>query len=232
MTNLKTISLVLPVRNEARLIREQLQRLQCYRAKGHEVIVIDGGSVDATVEQTKGLVDRCEVSAAGRSNQMNHGASEAKGDILLFLHADTELPINADECICNGLAAQDSRWGWFDIKLSKPQLAFRVVAAMMNLRARLTSVSTGDQALFVERELFQEVGGFPPLALMEDIAISKVLRRRGSPARPVGLVTTSSRRWEEDGLISTILLMWRLRFLYFIGVKPQKLREMYYPNHD
>ena len=232
MTDLKTISLVLPVRNEARLIREQLQRLQCYRAKGHEVIVIDGGSVDATVEQTKGLVDRCEVSAAGRSNQMNHGASEAKGDILLFLHADTELPINADERICNALTAQDSRWGWFDIKLSKPQLAFRVVATMMNLRARLTSVSTGDQALFVERELFQEVGGFPPLALMEDIAISKVLRRRGSPARPVGLVTTSSRRWEENGLISTILLMWRLRFLYFIGVKPQKLREIYYPSHD
>jgi len=232
MTNLKTISLVLPVRNEARLIREQLQRLQCYRAKGHEVIVIDGGSVDATVEQTKGLVDRCEASAVGRSNQMNHGASEAKGDILLFLHADTKLPINADECICTALTAQDSRWGWFDIKLSKPQLAFRVVATMMNLRARLTSVSTGDQALFVERGLFQEVGGFPPLALMEDIAISKVLRRRGSPARPVGLVTTSSRRWEENGLISTILLMWRLRFLYFIGVKPQKLREMYYPSHD
>ena len=232
MTDLKTISLVLPVRNEARLIREQLQRLQCYRAKGHEIIVIDGGSVDATIEQTRGLVDMCEVSAAGRSNQMNHGASEAKGDILLFLHADTELPINADECICTALTAQDSRWGWFDIKLSKPQLAFRVVATMMNLRARLTSVSTGDQALFVERELFQEVGGFPPLALMEDIAISKVLRRRGSPARPVGLVTTSSRRWEEYGLISTVLLMWRLRFLYFIGVKPQKLREMYYPSHD
>ena len=232
MTDLKTISLVLPVCNEARLIREQLQRLQCYRARGHEVIVIDGGSVDATVEQTKGLVDRCEVSAVGRSNQMNHGALEAKGDILLFLHADTKLPINADECICTALRAQDSRWGWFDIKLSKPQLAFRVVATMMNLRARLTSVSTGDQALFVERGMFQEVGGFPPLALMEDIAISKVLRRRGSPARPVGLVTTSSRRWEENGLISTILLMWRLRFLYFIGVKPQKLREMYYPSHD
>ena len=232
MTDLKTISVVLPVRNEARLIREQLQRLQCYRAKGHEVIVIDGGSVDATVEQTKGLVDRCEVSAAGRSNQMNHGASQAKGDILLFLHADTELPINADECISNALSGQDSRWGWFDVTLSKPRLTYQVVALMMNLRARLTSVSTGDQALFVERELFQEVGGFAPLALMEDIAISKVLRRRGSPARPAGLVTTSSRRWEENGLISTVLLMWRLRFLYFMGVKPQTLAEMYYPSHD
>ena len=232
MTDLKTISVVLPVRNEAGLIREQLQRLQCYRAKGHEVIVIDGGSADATVEQTKGLVDRCEVSAARRSNQMNQGAAQAKGDILLFLHADTELPINADECICNALTAQGSRWGWFDVKLSKPRLAYQVVASMMNWRARFTSVSTGDQALFVERELFQEIGGFPPLALMEDIAISKMLRRRGRPASPAGLVTTSSRRWEENGLISTILLMWRLRFLYFIGVKPQRLREMYYPSHD
>jgi rSAM/selenodomain-associated transferase 2 len=229
---LKTISLVLPVRNEAGLIREQLQRLQCYRAKGHEVIVIDGGSRDATVEQTAGLVDSCEVSAAGRSKQMNHGASGAKGDILLFLHADTELPANADERICEALSAQDICWGWFDVTLSKPRFAFRVVASMMNLRARLTSVATGDQALFVERELFQEIGGFPQLALMEDIAISKLLRRRGRPASPVGLVTTSSRRWEENGLISTILLMWRLRLLYFLGVKPQRLREMYYPSHD
>lgn len=220
------------MRNEAGLIREQLQRLQGYRANGHEVIVIDGGSSDATVEQTKGLVDSCEISAAGRSNQMNHGAAKAKGDILLFLHADTELPADADECICNALSAQGRRWGWFDVRLSKPSLAFRVVASMMNLRARLTSVSTGDQALFVQRKLFQEVGGFPQLALMEDIAISKMLRRLGRPARPVGLVTTSSRRWEENGLIPTILLMWRLRFLYFIGVKPQRLREMYYPSHD
>lgn len=220
------------MRNEAGLIREQLQRLQCYRAKGHEVIVIDGGSTDATVELTKGLADRCEVGAAGRSNQMNQGASLASGDILLFLHADTELPLEADERICAALAAQGSRWGWFDVKLSNPRPAFRMVASMMNLRARLSSVSTGDQALFVEKALFQEIGGFPQLPLMEDIAISKLLRRQGRPARPAGRVTTSSRRWEEKGLVSTILLMWRLRFLYFIGVKPQRLREMYYPSHD
>jgi len=220
------------VRNEAGLIRAQLQRLQCYRANGHELIVIDGGSEDATVEQTRGLVDSCETSPAGRSQQMNLGAAGAKGDILLFLHADTELPSAADERICEALSAQGRRWGWFDVKLSKPRAAFRVVAAMMNLRSRLTSVATGDQALFVERGLFQELGGFPQLPLMEDIAISKLLRRLGRPARPTGLATTSSRRWEENGLVSTILLMWRLRFLYFIGVKPQRLREMYYPNHD
>lgn len=220
------------MRNEAGLIRELLQRLQCYRANGHELIVIDGGSTDGTVEQTKGLVDRCEVSAAGRSNQMNHGASMAKGAILLFLHADTQLPVEADRRIITALSAQGSRWGWFDVRLSKSRLGFRVVASMMNFRARLTSVATGDQALFVQKELFQEVGGFPQLALMEDIAISKLLRRTGSAARPEGMATTSSRRWEENGLVSTILLMWQLRFLYFIGVAPQRLREMYYPNHD
>jgi len=230
--DLKTISLILPARNEGVIIREQLQRLQCYRAKGHEIIVIDGGSVDATVEQTAGLVDRCEVSAVGRSNQMNHGASGAKGDILLFLHVDTVLPVNADEGICKALSGHNSRWGWFDVKLSKPQLGFRMVASMMNLRARLTSVPTGDQALFVQRELFQEVGGFPQLALMEDIAISKLLRCQERPASPAGLVITSSRRWEENGLISTILLMWKLRFFYFIGMKPQRLRDMYYISND
>lgn len=220
------------MRNEAGLIREQLQRLQCFREKGHELIVIDGGSVDGTVEQTEGLVDSCEISVAGRSNQMNHGASRAKGDILLFLHADTVLPAEADQRIGEALSAQDCRWGWFDVRLSKSSPAFRVVATMMNLRARLTSVATGDQALFVERGLFQEIGGFPQLPLMEDIAISKVLRRSGRPASPAGLATTSSRRWEENGLISTILLMWKLRFLYFVGVEPLRLREMYYPKHD
>ena len=220
------------MRNEAGLIREQLQRLQCYRENGHELIVIDGGSSDGTVAQAEGLVDRIEVGVAGRSKQMNQGAAGAKGDILLFLHADTELPIQADQRICAALSAPGRRWGWFDVKLSKSGPAFRMVASMMNTRARVTSVATGDQALFVERELFREVGGFPQLPLMEDIAISKLLRRRGRPARPVGLATTSSRRWEENGLISTILLMWKLRFLYFIGVEPLRLREMYYPSHD
>lgn len=229
---MKTISFILPVRNEAGLIREQLQHLQCYREDGHELIVIDGGSEDATVEQTSGLVDRCEVSAPGRSNQMNRGASMAKGDVLLFLHADTQLPTKAAQRVFDALASQNSRWGWFDVRLSNPRLAFRVVGSMMSSRARLTSVSTGDQALFVQRELFQHIGGFPQLELMEDVAVSKLLRRQGKPSRPEGLAITSSRRWEENGLISTILLMWKLRFLYFLGVQPLRLREMYYPSHD
>lgn len=229
---MKKISLILPVYNEAELIREQLQRLQCYRAKGHELIVIDGGSLDGTLEQAEGLVDSYGTGPAGRSQQMNQGAALASGDILLFLHVDTVLPVVADECIDEALAAKGRRWGWFDVKLSNAGLAFRLVASMMNLRARLTSVSTGDQALFVEKTLFQEIEGFPQLPLMEDIAISKLLRRQGRPARPKGRVITSSRRWEEKGLVSTILLMWKLRFLYVIGVNPQSLRAMYYPGHD
>ena len=218
--------------NEAELIREQLQRLQCYRAKGHELIVIDGGSLDGTLEQAEGLVDSYGTGPAGRSQQMNQGAALASGDILLFLHVDTVLPVVADECIDEALAAKGRRWGWFDVTLSNAGLAFRLVASMMNLRARLTSVATGDQALFVEKTLFQEIEGFPQLPLMEDIAISKLLRRQGRPAKPKGRVITSSRRWEEKGLVSTILLMWKLRFLYVIGGSPQSLRAMYYPGHD
>lgn len=231
-TNLKTLSLILPVRNEAELIQAQLQRLQCYRASGHEIILVDGGSEDGTVERAQGLVDRCELAAAGRSTQMNLGASVARGDVLLFLHADTELPSTVDERVSDALTSQSCRWGWFDVRLSKPRPAFRLIAWMMNWRSRLTSVATGDQALFVERGLFNDIGGFPALPLMEDIALSKLLRRLGRPARPSGLATTSSRRWEENGLISTVLLMWRLRFLYFIGVEPLRLREIYYPNQD
>jgi len=220
------------VRNEAGLIREHLQRLQYLRASGHEIIVVDGGSTDATVEQTKGLVDSCEIAATGRATQMNQGASQATGDIFLFLHVDTQLPANADARLLAALSSAERQWGWFNAELSNPRFAFRIVAFMMNLRARLTSVSTGDQCLFVERGLFQGIGGFPELELMEDIAICKILRRRSSASRPEGMVVTSSRRWEEQGLVSTILLMWKLRLLYFVGVTPQRLREMYYPHHD
>lgn len=229
---MNTLSLVLPVRDEAALIRVQLDRLQGYRAAGHEIIVVDGGSTDGTAELTEGLVDRCEVGAAGRSLQMNQGAAQARGDVLLFLHADTQLPPNADELIAAALASGEGRWGWFDVRLSNPRLSYRLIAAFMNRRARLTSVCTGDQALFVDRALFQEIGGFPQLPLMEDIAISKRLRAKGRPVRPAGLATASSRRWEEKGLIKTVLLMWWLRLLYFVGVRPQRLLGMYYPRHD
>ena len=236
MSTSKSISIVIPVRNEAGYIAAQLQRLQAYRSRGHELIVIDGGSLDDTVQLTTGLVDSCESGESGRSRQMNQGAASARGDVLLFLHADTELPEGADGLIIEALAEQGSRWGWFDVRLSNSGLPYRMVGGMMNLRSRLTSVCTGDQALFVERALFEELGGFPALELMEDIALSKVLRRAckagARPARPNGVAVTSSRRWEQNGLLATILLMWKLRLLYFFGIKPSNLVRMYYPRHD
>ena len=236
MSTIKSISIVVPVRNEAACIEAQLQRLQAYRSRGHELIVIDGGSIDATVQLTTGLVDSCASGESGRSRQMNQGAASARGDVLLFLHADTELPEDADQLIIEALAAQGSRWGWFDVRLSNSGLPYRMVGGMMNLRSRLTSVCTGDQALFVERTLFEELGGFPALELMEDIALSKLLRRatktEARPARPDGVAVTSSRRWEQNGLLTTILLMWKLRLLYFFGMKPSNLVRMYYPRHD
>lgn len=228
---MKTLSIVIPVRNEAGIIREQLQRLQGLRAAGHELIVVDGGSSDGTVALCQGLADRCEASQAGRSKQMNAGAALSSGEMLLFLHADTELPADAAEQLSNAIETQARRWGWFDTRLSGSRPAFRLVAGLMNLRARLTSVCTGDQALFVERALFQELGGFPDIPLMEDIALSKSLRATGRPAKPSVTVTTSSRRWEEKGLLATIGLMWWLRLLYFVGVKPARLLQLYYPQY-
>lgn len=228
----RLISIIVPVRNEVELVARQLERLQSLRAAGHELIVVDGGSCDGTLQRAQGLADRAEEGPAGRSRQMNHGAELASGEVLLFLHIDTELPARADEQLLAALSGQARRWGWFDVRLSGRGIALRVVASMMNLRSRLTAVCTGDQALFVERSLFQAVGGFPDIALMEDIAISKALRRQGRPARPADSAMASSRRWEQQGVIATIVLMWKLRLLYFLGVEPARLALMYYPRHD
>lgn len=222
----------MPVRNEAILISRQLESLQAYRAAGHELIVVDGGSSDDTVKCAQGLADQVESWTAGRSTQMNRGAALAKGNILLFLHADTALPEQVDQSIHTALQKGGCLWGWFDVRLSNRRLRYSLVARMMNLRARLTSVCTGDQALFVQRELFQQIGGFPAIALMEDVAISKILRRHSRPARPDSKAITSSRRWEEKGFLATVFLMWKLRLLFFIGVSPSRLLTTYYPDHD
>lgn len=226
---MKKISFILPVLNEAELVVEQLGLLQAYRQKGHEVLVIDGGSTDNTAELASALADVVETTLPGRSRQMNHGAEHASGEVFLFLHIDTSLPKAADELVLRALGGDQAGWGWFNVRLSSNRVPFRLIGWAMNVRAGFSSVCTGDQALFVSRELFEEVGKFPALPLMEDIAISKKLRRIVSPVHIVQAAVTSSRRWEEKGLFKTVLLMWKLRLLFFLGVSPSRLVTMYYP---
>jgi rSAM/selenodomain-associated transferase 2 len=221
------ISLIVPVLNEASDIVDSLSVLQSLRAAGHELIVVDGGSTDDSIASCRPYSDRVIRSPRGRSRQMNAGASAAGGDILLFLHADTFLPVGADRLIIEGLKRHQKSWGRFDVRLSGKHLLLRVVGYLMNVRSRITGTATGDQAIFVRRELFEEVGGFPDIDLMEDIALSKRLKRKGSPLCLWQRVLTSSRRWERNGILRTILFMWRLRLLYFLGSDPGRLAQQY-----
>lgn len=221
------ISIIIPALNEAAGIEQTLRPLQPLRARGHQVIVADGGSTDATVEIAGPLADRVIASERGRALQQNAGARAATGDILLFLHADTLLPPDADRLIIDGLAAAGRGWGRFDVRLSGRHPLLRVVERMMNLRSRATGIATGDQAIFVRCEWFARAGGFPPIPLMEDVTLSAALRRMGPPLCPRERVVTSSRRWEERGILRTILLMWRLRAAYALGADPARLAERY-----
>ncbi len=221
------LSIVVPALDEAPRIGRTLTLLAPLRARGCEVIVVDGGSNDGTVPAVLPLADRVMVSSRGRARQMNAGAAVARGEALLFLHADTELPADADRLIAEGLARSGRDWGRFDVRLSGAQPLLRVVERAMNWRSRLTGICTGDQALFVRREAFHRVGGFPPIALMEDIALSRALKRLGPPLCLDAPVVTSSRRWEEDGVLRTVLAMWRLRLRYFLGADPARLAQAY-----
>ncbi|HSP50154.1 MAG TPA: TIGR04283 family arsenosugar biosynthesis glycosyltransferase [Pseudolabrys sp.] len=220
------LSIVMPVLDEAAEIETALLALAPYRQRGVEVIVADGGSSDSTAERARVLADRVIAAPRGRSLQMNAGAAAAQGDVLLFLHADTRLPENADGLVLDGLARSERAWGRFDVRFDGDGL-LRVVAAMMNLRSRLTGIATGDQALFVTRAAFERVGGFPAIALMEDVALSMSLNRFGRPCALCARVTTSARRWRAHGTLRTVLLMWRLRLRFFLGADPAKLARVY-----
>ena len=222
------LSIILPVLNEAALIGTALTALQHVRLRGAELLVVDGGSSDDTVQLAAALADRVVVARSGRAQQMNRGAEMASGDILLFLHLDSELPEGAMDFIEQHCGSSANHWGWFDVRLSHPGYAYRVIAKFMNFRARLSRVCTGDQALFLSRPLFEQVGGFPELPLMEDVAMSKRLRQLSPPTVCKQPVIASSRRWEEKGLLNTVLLMWKLRLLYFFGVSPDRLATLYY----
>ena len=219
-----TLSIIMPVLNEAACIGTTLRALSPLRTRGAEVIVVDGGSRDGTAELARSLADRVLVAPRGRAKQMNAGAAAAKGDAFLFLHADTRLPDNADMSILAALATRP--WGRFDVRFDSGGW-LRVVALAMNLRSRLTGIATGDQAMFVGRKAFIEAGGFVPIPLMEDIALSARLRRIGRPYCISTPVTTSARRWRKNGIGRTILLMWQLRLRYFFGADPARLARTY-----
>lgn len=221
------LSIIVPALDEAAGIAACLAPLQPMRARGAEVIVVDGGSQDDTVALARPLADRVTVAPRGRAAQMNAGAALAAGDTLLFLHADTRLPEAADRIVLEGLAATGRRWGRFDVAIEGGPALLRVVAAFMNARSRLTGIATGDQAIFARAGDFAAAGGYPPIALMEDIALSKAMKRRGPPLCLREKAATSGRRWERHGAVATILLMWRLRLAYFLGADPARLAERY-----
>ncbi len=226
--HLPRLSIVVPTLNEAEIIVPLLASLQQFRRRGAEVIVADGASQDRTLELAAPLADRAIVVERGRARQMNAGAGIASGDVLLFLHADSQLPVDADMQIDHELSASKSKWGRFDIKLTGRHPLLRIVEFSMNWRSRLTAIATGDQAMFIKRSLFDDVGGFPDIALMEDVAMSARLNAHSRPLCLRARVLASSRRWEQRGILRSIMLMWRLRLLYFLGTDPKVLARMYY----
>ena len=221
------LSLILPALDEAESIPATLACLQPLRALGHEVILVDGGSTDGTPTLAAPRVDRVITSPRGRARQMNAGAAQAQGEALVFVHADTHLPEGAGSLISDAL--QHRLWGRFDVRIAGRPWVLKVIAALMNGRSRLTGITTGDQAIFVRRDTFAALGGFPDLPLMEDIALSRRLKRLGPPACLRQRVTTSGRRWESQGPWRTILLMWWLRFDYWRGVPAESLAGRYRP---
>jgi rSAM/selenodomain-associated transferase 2 len=222
------LAIVMPVLDEAARIDSALDTLQGLRARGVRLIVVDGSSGDDTAQRARRWADEVIVTPRARAAQMNAGAARvgATADVLLFLHADTRLPADAADRIAAARAG-GARWGRFDVRIDGRSRWLGVVARLMNLRSRLTGICTGDQAIFVERGLFERLGGFADLPLMEDIEFSRRARQVAWPTTIAAPATTSGRRWEQRGVWRTILLMWSLRWRYYRGEDPAMLARHY-----
>lgn len=224
------ISIIIPALNEETALSQNLPKLQIYRNQGHEIILVDGGSHDQSLRVARPLVDRYIQTVKGRAHQMNEGADVAKNDILLFLHADTGLPDSADDLILRALDSSGHLWGRFNVRFSNGKFIFKVISGAMNIRSAMSGIATGDQAIFVNKNIFEDVGLFDRIPLMEDVSLSKKLLKHSRPCCLKETVRTSSRRWEKNGVYKTIFLMWRLRLAYFFGARPEKLADQYYPD--
>ncbi|MFO1430482.1 MAG: TIGR04283 family arsenosugar biosynthesis glycosyltransferase [Candidatus Competibacteraceae bacterium] len=222
------ISVIVPVLNEAAALPACLQALQPLRRQACELLVVDGGSTDTSVTIARRLADRVLETPAGRAVQMNTGARVARGDILWFLHGDSLPPPDAAASIRTALAESNHHWGRFDVRLSGSRPLLRMVETLMNRRSCLTGIATGDQGIFVRHATFAQMGGYPAIPLMEDIALSRRLKRFSRPVCLKQCLLTSSRRWEQQGIWKTILLMWCLRLGYFLGADPARLKRLYY----
>jgi rSAM/selenodomain-associated transferase 2/rSAM/selenodomain-associated transferase 1 len=221
------LSIILPVLNEVASLAAQIAALQPLRAAGAELVVVDGGSTDGSLGVINpAQVDQLLITPRGRALQMNAGARASRGEVLLFLHADTRLPPAADAAI-QSVMQRGASWGRFDVSIAHPHPLLRIVERMMCWRSQLTGIATGDQAIFVRKTVFEAVGGYPEIPLMEDIALSKRLRQIKAPACLRECVTTAGRRWAQHGVGRTILLMWRLRAAYFLGADPRQLAIRY-----
>lgn len=224
MVNGRSISIIIPTLNEEHVLGELIDALQT-QSKNLEIIVVDGGSSDGTLalvsEKPNVIV---KESAPGRAIQMNLGAKHANGNTFAFVHADTKISKDFVQILSQ---ISENKWGYFKVALSGRKLVYRVIASMMNIRSRMTSVITGDMVLVICEDLFSEVNGFPAIPIMEDVEISKRLRRHYKPEQLNSTVTTSSRRWDTNGVYKTIFLMWRLRLEYFLGVNPSQLVKRY-----
>lgn len=223
-----TVSIIIPVLNEGPQLRQFLESIQGWRRAGHEIILVDGGSDDNSTDAFGTLVDRIINTLPGRALQMNEGAKYARHEILFFLHADSSLAEQNLSVMISGLEKNKNVWGRFDVCLSGSHWMLRIIEKMMNFRSRTTGIATGDQGIFVYREIFNKINGYANIELMEDIDFSRRLKKLSHPLCLSSRITTSSRKWEQKGIFKTVMLMWLMRLAYFMGVSPRRLSSIYY----